>query len=99
MKQTLLIIIGWFLAIGLGFYAAFDAWRRRRAQTKANDIAESLAEENARRARAQADEAQRIADATAAEEAKSAHDNAVKEASHAATVGDLAGYLRHRPKG
>lgn len=85
-------------AASLGIVGALLLMKYRARNASAVRQTESLADENARRARAQADEAQREADKMASAQEAEVLDRAMKEASHAASVGDLAGYLKSRPK-
>jgi hypothetical protein len=98
LKKHAAEIFGLLIALSVGVFAAIKAAQIRRMSAKANRTALDLAQDNARRARAQADDAQRAVDAAAARDIAAADDAAAKEASHAATTGDLAGYLNRRPK-
>lgn len=98
IKKHAATFLGWLVALGLGVLAFLEVVKSRRQSAKANKTALDLAQDNARRARAQAEDAQRAVDEAAARDIAAADEAAAKEASHAATVGDLAGYLNSRRK-
>lgn len=98
LQRYALAIAASLAAIGAAVFWAVLGARRTAARKQLTDLAGDLADENAARARDQADARKREVDAQAKVEIEAADAKAREEAAHAAVAGDLAGYLNRRPR-
>lgn len=98
IKRYAIAIAGVLAAIGATIFWAVLGARRTATRKQLTDLAGDLADENAARARDQADMHKRELDARAKAEIEAADAKAREEAAHAAVAGDLSGYLNRRPR-
>jgi len=96
VKRYALAIIAALGALAIAVAAALGRMRANKERRRVTDIATSLAEENARRARDQAIAAQTAVDAQAAAAITEVDGRALKESTDAASTGDLSRYLNSR---